>query len=98
MMTTLALRLRATEIVPGERLPDDWCVVLEGRAIGRIMRVQRAGAEWAWFWTLMLFPSSTADRGDAPTFEEAKAAFRRRAEAVWPFDLGRLTHLPRENS
>ncbi|MFD2183321.1 hypothetical protein [Rhodoplanes azumiensis] len=80
------LRLRRSEIPAGTPLVDDYCVVLDGHTIGRIMKVQRAGGAVAWFWSLLLFPSSAADRGDAPTLDAAKAAFRARAERVWPFD------------
>ncbi|MBK5960282.1 hypothetical protein CCR97_19045 [Rhodoplanes elegans] len=80
------LALRPTEIPTGTPLPDDWTVVTDGRAIGRIMRVQRAGGSWAWFWSFYLFPNSAADRGDADSLDAAKAAFRARVEAVGPFD------------
>jgi hypothetical protein len=41
-------------------------VMLDGQhTTGRIMRVQRAGSEWVWFWSFLIFPNSTADRGDA---------------------------------
>lgn len=95
---TLDLRLRPTEIVAGEPIQDDWCVVLDGHTIGRIMRVQRAGAVWVWFWVFYIFPNAAADRGDADTLEAAKAAFRARAEAAWPFDPHRMTYLSRERS
>ena len=88
---TLDLRLRPTEIIAGEPLPDDWCVVLDGDTIGRIMRVQLARGVWVWSWSLILFPASPADRGDEPTLDAAKAAFRSRAEAVWPVDPRRMT-------
>ncbi|MFL9829079.1 hypothetical protein [Rhodoplanes sp. SY1] len=80
------LRLRRTEIPIGTPLPDDYCVMMGERAIGRIMKVQRAGGAVAWFWTFSIFPNSAADRGDADTLGEAKAAFRARVEAVGPFD------------
>ncbi|RAI44688.1 hypothetical protein [Rhodoplanes roseus] len=91
------LRLRRTEIPTGTPLVDDWRVTLAGHTIGRIMRVQRAGAEWVWFWSFYISPNSTADRGDAATLEAAAAAFRARAEAAAPFDPHRMIYLPREN-
>lgn len=36
------LRLRRTEIEPGRTAEDDWCVMLDGRTIGRILLVHRA--------------------------------------------------------
>lgn len=67
-------------------MPDDWCVVLDGHTIGRIMRVQRAGGELRWFWTLGVFPNGAADRGDAESLGAAKTAFLANVEAAGPFD------------
>jgi hypothetical protein len=44
-------------------------------------------ASGGWLWTFTVFPNSAADRGDAETLNEPKAAFRRRVETVGPFDL-----------
>lgn len=78
---TLDLRLRRTEIPIGTPLVDDWCVTLDGYTIGRILRTRLAGNAWTWCWYLHLLPNSADDRGDAETLDDAKAAFRRRAEA-----------------
>lgn len=85
-MPALRLALRPTEIPTGTPLPDDYRVALDGRTIGRIMKVQRAGGAVAWFWSFLIFPNSPADRGDAESLDAAKAAFRARVEAVGPFD------------
>jgi hypothetical protein len=73
------LRLRRTEIPTGTPLDDDYCVVLDGHTIGRIVKVQRAGGAWTWLWSFLISPSSAGDRGDAETLDEAKAAFRARS-------------------
>jgi hypothetical protein len=50
------------------------------------MKVQRAGGAWLWFWSLIIFPSSAADRGDTETLDETKEAFRRRVQTAGTFN------------
>lgn len=88
-MAAMDLRLRPTGLQTASGMPakDDWIVVLDRQhTIGRIMRTRIAGNAWIWCWYLHLFPNSPADRGNADTLDEAKAAFRRRVEEAWPFD------------
>ncbi len=58
---------------------DDYTVLDSARrTIGRIMKSRTAPAGAEWFWTVTAhIPQPTSSRGEAPTFEAAKAAFKK---------------------
>ncbi|RAI32541.1 hypothetical protein [Rhodoplanes serenus] len=90
------LRLRRTDLPTpsGEPPEDDYSVVLNGLdVVGRIMRVRRAGTADVWFWSIMIFPNTPADRGDAETLDAAKSVVRARLEAMEPFDPERMVYM-----
>jgi hypothetical protein len=57
--------------------PDDYDVLDDTRAIGRIFRSNSAPADWPWMWTItgaVVAPRLTS-HGFCATLDDAKAAF-----------------------
>jgi hypothetical protein len=90
--TTWTYAFAALRTRPAPRLRATTVSCSTGTPIGRIMKVQRAGGAWTWFWSFIIFPSSAEDRGDAETLDEAKVAFRHRVEAAGLFDPRTMRH------
>jgi hypothetical protein len=67
----MTLAFRRTVLLDGERPPDDYVVVHEGRTVGRILRMNSTVRE-LWLWTQIGW-----GRPHGPTGGEAKAAFGR---------------------
>ena len=87
-MTGHALSLRVT-VIGGDRLPNDYCVVREGRGIGRIREAtERFGFNPGWTWAINPpLPVPPWGNGQAPSLEQAKAEFR----AAWERFYATLT-------
>lgn len=73
-MSDLDLRLRATGI-GGDRLENDYCVLFNGRPIGRIRQGTERVSGWDWVINPPL-PIPTWGRGAADDLDAAKTAFR----------------------
>jgi hypothetical protein len=71
------LTLRRTRM-GGETIPDDYAVIWDDLAIGRIHKAIDVGGRDAWSWTCFLpnVPQSSQHRGRAGSLESAKAQFR----------------------
>jgi hypothetical protein len=59
---------------PGDWNPDDFDVLDDGREVGRIYRINAATEIWWWGVSFQL--TGRKSYGDAPTREQAMAAFR----------------------
>jgi hypothetical protein len=75
---TEGLTLRRT-VIGGVRLDNDYCVHHEGRSVGRIREAtERYGFEPGWDWVINPpLPIPTWAHGSEPTFDRAKAAFKK---------------------
>lgn len=71
------LRLRAVSI-GNERLKDDFVVMLEHRAVGRIrLAGERVGHGVAWDWAITIpLPMPAWTHGSSDSLDQAKAHFR----------------------
>lgn len=82
MATALTLRRAAASRPDGQWPAEDYDVVYEGCAVGRVYRgIGNVAAERPWFWGLMTVPSEMHDRGHAESRDAAMAALRRRWDA-----------------
>lgn len=74
------LSLRRT-IIGGETAPDDYAVIWDELAIGRIFKAVAVGGQDAWSWSCFLsnVPQPSSHRGRASSLEAAKVQFR----AAW---------------
>ncbi|WP_409188470.1 hypothetical protein [Bradyrhizobium sp. RDM4] len=74
------LALRRT-VIAGETAPDDYVVISDDLAIGRIFKTIAVGGGEAWSWSCFLpnVPQPSSHRGRAGSLETAKASFR----AAW---------------
>jgi hypothetical protein len=62
---------------PGDWNPDDLDVLDDGRKVGRIYRINAAREIWGWVVSFQLTGCrSYGSYGDAPTRDDAMAAFR----------------------
>ncbi|MBR1033905.1 hypothetical protein JQ584_46030 [Bradyrhizobium liaoningense] len=71
------LSLRRT-VIGGETAPDDYTVIWDELAIGRIHRSIGLNGKDVWSWSCALpnVPQRSTHRGRADSLEAAKAAFR----------------------
>ena len=61
---------------PGDWNDDDYDLMWNGRAVGRIYRRLSAGADaLPWFWSVLIIAPGITRSGLAGTLDEAKAAF-----------------------
>jgi hypothetical protein len=74
--TSGILRRSRSLTAAGTPPENDYDVLEDGRRIGRIYKTNHLPGAEQWVWGNGLFPNSTSDRGLAPTFEEAMAAFK----------------------
>jgi hypothetical protein len=84
------LTMRRT-VIGGDTLHDDYCVMAEGRAIGRIrLASERSWQGSLWVWAINVpLPIPAWGNGDAGSLEEAKTRFR----AAWErFRTGLTDH------
>jgi hypothetical protein len=83
------LSLRRT-IIAGETPPDDYTVMWDGLAIGRIFKTIAVGggATWSWSCALPNVPQSSQHRGRADRLESAKTAFK----TAWTDLHGQISH------
>lgn len=87
-MPELPLSMRPT-VIGGDRLDDDYCVIFEGRSIGRIRLAEHHVdhvEEWRWNVNPPL-PIPDWANGSATTLEGAQAAFR----SAWEQFYARLS-------
>jgi hypothetical protein len=71
----MKLLLRPT-VFDGDKMEDDYCVIHDGRIVGRIMLAgERQGVVWAWYVNPPL-PIPAWCRADADSLEAAKVKFR----------------------
>ena len=72
---TLTLR-KAQGNRPGDWNDDDYDVMWNGQAVGRIYRRASAGADaQPWFWSVLIIAPGATRSGLAATLDEAKGAF-----------------------
>src|SRR5665647_1754305 len=71
-------------VIAGETAPDDWSVICDGVAVGRILKgfMPPDGKAWSWPITCHLRTSRADRSGSAASFDEAKADFK----AKWAQD------------
>ena len=82
----MELTLRPT-VIGGDKIENDFVVIFEGRSIGRIREAtERSGHHPGWDWTIqILVPLPLGSgHGSVAGFEEAKAAFRKAWERIYP--------------
>jgi hypothetical protein len=79
------LTLRPT-VIAGEAIKNDYIVKFESRSIGRIREAtERSGFHPCWTWAINPpLPIPTWGTDQAPTLEDAKAAFRDAWERFYP--------------
>lgn len=65
-------------VIGGETVPDDYTVIWDELAIGRINKTVAVGGHDAWSWSCFLsnVPQPSSHRGRALSLDAAKAAFR----------------------
>ncbi len=96
-MTEHNLSLRLT-VIGGETAPNDYCVMREGRSIGRIREAtERTGFNPGWMWAIQPpLPIPPWGTGFAKTLDEAKIEFRkaweRFYEGLTPHDIEHWHH------
>ena len=73
----MALTLRKAQgNRPGDWKDDDYDVMWDGQAVGRIYRRSSAGAAaLPWFWSVLIIAPGITRSGLAATLDQAKAAF-----------------------
>lgn len=66
-------------VIGGETAPDDYQVIWDELAIGRIFKTVAVGGHDAWSWTAGMsnIPQRPTHRGRADSLNGAKAAFRK---------------------
>lgn len=71
------LSLRRT-VMRGETLPDDYQVIWDDLAIGRIFKSVAVGGRDAWSWSCFLgnVPQPSSHRGREKSLDAAKKSFR----------------------
>lgn len=71
------LTMRRT-VIGGETVPDDYLVIWEELAIGRIFKSVAVGGHDAWSWRCFLsnVPQPSSHRGRRGSLDAAKAQFR----------------------
>ncbi len=84
MPDALPLTLRTT-VIGGDRLTNDYCVMHDGRSIGRIREAtERFGHNPGWDWVINPpLPVPPWGTGSAKTFDEAKATFKKAWERFY---------------
>jgi hypothetical protein len=96
-MTEHEFTLRRT-VIGGDVLDNDYCVMREGRKIGRIREAtERFGFNPSWTWAINSpLPIPTWGNGSALSLEEAKAAFSEAWERFYatltPHDIEHWHH------
>jgi len=77
---------RRLTIIGGRTEPDDYTILRNGQAVGRVHRSPATGVQaFAWFtWT------RPAARGYADTLEDALHMVREAIRSRWPDDLPRV--------
>jgi hypothetical protein len=82
------LLLRPT-VLTGKKLEDDYCVIHDGRSVGRIrLASERSGHGVVWHWYVNPpLPIPPWCRGDAESLEDAKTKFK----AAWERFYASLT-------
>ena len=75
----LTLKRASASRSSGEWSDDDYDVLAEGKAVGRIMKTEAAPVGMPWMWTLLFdyHEDRTPTHGYAVTREAATAAFAR---------------------
>jgi|SRR5215208_3452602 len=73
-------------VIAGETGENDYRVMFEGRRVGRIREAtERFGFNPCWTWAINPpLPIPAWGSGQAPSFEDAKAAFRDAWERFYP--------------
>src|ERR1700748_3777660 len=73
-------------VIGEETKPDDYSVIWDGLAIGRIYRYSGSGAgdRWSWSAGLSNVPQQPRWRGLAGSLKEAKAAFKEAWKEILP--------------
>ena len=72
----LTLKRASASRSSGEWSDNDYDVLADGKAVGRIMKAAAAPVGTPWFWTLVLYHEGrTPTHGYAATREAAMAAF-----------------------
>jgi hypothetical protein len=76
-MSTLILKRASASRISGEWSEDDYDVLADGKAVGRIFKVHAAPVGTPWMWTLLYgnHEDRTPTHGYEPTREAAMAAF-----------------------
>lgn len=96
MPNTLTLR---RTVIGGDTLKKDYCVMFEGRSIGRIREAtERMGHNPGWDWSINPpLPIPPWGVGSAGSLEAAKAAFREAWERFYasltPDDIAHWHHI-----
>lgn len=96
-MAEHVLSLRRT-VIGGDVLDNDYCVIREGRSIGRIHEAtERFGFNPGWTWAINPpLPIPPWGSGQAPSLEQAKAelreAWERFYETLTPDDIEHWHH------
>ena len=81
----MVLVLRQTVASPAYADRADWTVVEDGRPVGRIYEDRHAAPDLKWVWSVTVYVHpmrKIVTAGNAPTLDEAKAAFRTSWERV----------------
>ena len=74
-MTTLVLKRASASRPSGEWKDDDYDVLANGEAVGRIFKANAAPVGRQWMWTLLFARIARQPHGYAETREAAMAAF-----------------------
>ncbi len=91
------LTLRRT-VIGGDTLDNDYCVIREGRSIGRIREAEeRSGFSPGWSWYINPpLPIPPWGTGTAPSLDKAKEAFKeawgRFYASLTPHDIAHWHH------